>query len=145
MPGRMVYEKGGSTPMNDEFIDDIIEIMSNKSSPLTFCLIAPLDGKFAERDDTTTAFTAKKGFLVEVMAMWTPADNANRAKHVEWSKASYDKLSKHFDAIYANFSFGDYADIKLNSKEVQVYGANLPRLQKLKGIYDPQKCIFKKC
>ncbi len=133
--GFFAYDKGGYFA---EVSDDVIEVLTTvgprKGSPLSLASIYPLDGAYSEVDDETTAFSGGRSprCFMTMIAM-TPTPELLPAERA-WVRELFDALQPHM------LSDGTYVNVQPDNDEVHLkssYGSKYPRLQEIKGRYDP--------
>ena len=74
----------------------------------------------------------RPGYSVLIIAQWTDSD-LNEAC-IAWARETYELLLQHSDGkVYSN-----YMDDDEQSRLQNAYGDNLPRLRRLKRVYDPE-------
>ena len=118
-----------------EFDDERIEIFahafSSVPSPVE-CFLVHLHGAVARVPVAATAFPLRRtGITFDVSADWNPPGGQRAAS--EWIEALKTKLPVDQDGNYVNVM-----DREGENSVRRAYGANYPRLQQIKAIYDPQ-------
>ncbi|HZQ84333.1 MAG TPA: FAD-binding oxidoreductase [Acidimicrobiales bacterium] len=134
--GILAYEKAlYLDDMSDGAIDVFTEYLPQKASPMSFCPVFPLGGKYAEIDDDATAFGGSRnaGYIFNMAAICPTPElfEADRA----WVRRFYDALLPHASGAgsYVNF-INDDVEARVRAS----YGdAKYERLARIKADYDP--------
>ena len=133
--GFFAYDKGGYFA---EVSDDVIEVLTTvgprKGSPMSLASIYPLDGAYSEVADEATAFSGGRSprCFMTMIAM-TPTPELLPSERA-WVREMFDALEPHM------LGDGAYVNVLPDNDEVHLsrsYGSKYPRLQEIKGRYDP--------
>ena len=133
--GFFAYDKGGSFA---EVSDDVMEVLTTvgprKGSPMSLASIYPLDGAYSEVADEATAFSGGRSprCFMTMIAM-TPTPELLPSERA-WVREMFDALEPHM------LGDGAYVNVLPDNDEVHLsrsYGSKYPRLQEIKGRYDP--------
>ncbi|MEO7385305.1 MAG: FAD-binding oxidoreductase [Gammaproteobacteria bacterium] len=131
-PGRNYYVKSGFVEQVDPRLLDAM-LAGFKSDPdrATVMVVQQLGGAIAQVRPDATAFNHRKArFDLLVLGSWEQA--AQTPQHAAWIKDFWNGLEPYTRGFYFNTSIGDSQDkVRAN------FGANYPRLVKLKDRYDP--------
>ena len=133
--GFYAYDKGGYfAEIDDEVIEVLTTIGPRKGSPMSLASIYPLDGAYSEVADETTAFSGGRSprSFMTMIAMTSTSESlpAERA----WVRELFEALEPRMlgDGAYVNV-LSDTDEVHLSRS----YGSKYPRLQEIKGRYDP--------
>ena len=133
--GFYAYDKGGYFA---EVSDDVIEVLTTvgprKGSPMSLASIYPLDGAYSDVADESTAFSGGRSprCFMTMIAM-TPTPDLLPAERA-WVRDMFDALEPFM------LDDGAYVNVLPDTDEVHLsrsYGSKYPRLQEIKGRYDP--------
>jgi FAD/FMN-containing dehydrogenase len=120
-----------------ELTDDVIAVMREQfascPSPMSKLILEHFHGAALQPKPTDTAFPHRdRGYSVLIIAQWSdPKDNA---PNIAWAKetfAALEPFTRH--GAYSNYM----ADDEPSSGVKRAFAENLPRLQMLKDLYDP--------
>jgi len=134
--GALNYWKSGFIPtLSDEAIDAAVTAHAGCPVPTSQILFEHFHGAATRISAETTAYALRDpGYNTLVLGQWM--DPADGTRTTAWVRESFESLRAHFGQNrYVNYlgpdDGGDVAGIA-------AYGANLPRLRRLKKQYDPQ-------
>jgi FAD/FMN-containing dehydrogenase len=131
--GRHYYWKSHRLPfLPDAAIDVIVEQVQTVTSPFSQIGGWAIGGAVSRVDPHSTAIGSREpGFDINIAAAWQPADT-DPEHHVDWVRATWERLQPFRDGVYANFLSDD------GMQGVRyAYGDRLQRLTALKDRYDP--------
>lgn len=134
--GVLAYEKAlYLDELSDGAVDVFTEFLPQKVSPLSFCPVFPLGGKYAEVDDAATAFGGSRSakYIFNIAAV-CPAPELFEADR-PWVRRFYEALLPYASGAgsYVNF-INDDAESRVRAS----YGdAKYERLARIKAEYDP--------
>ena len=120
-----------STPLPPVAIATLVEQM--RTSPTSSNLIGffPLSGAVAAIAPAATAFVHRDAlFDIQIQAYWD--DPADEAADIAWVRDLRTALAPYLSGDYVNYIDADNPDWA-----AAYYGANLPRLMRIKASYDP--------
>ena len=120
--------------LTDEAIDAMIERFASCPSPMSAVMLEHFHGAAARVPVTDTAYALRKtGYNLVILSQWM--DGADDGRGVTWARESYSALQQFTGpSRYLNYlDHDETADAALAA----AYGANLDRLRKIKGKYDP--------
>lgn len=130
--GRNYYVKSGFVEAPDpRLFDAMVAGFSPASGRATVMLLQQLGGAIGRVRPDATAFNHRKArFDLLVLCGWE--DPAQTPEHTAWIRAFWQGLEGYTRGYYFNTTIGDTQDkVRAN------FGANYPRLVKLKNRYDP--------
>lgn len=109
----------------------IADAVARKTSPYSLCLIEHVHGAAARVPPSATAFSVRGSYFHFIAtASWTGGDDT---EHIEWARRFWEAMqpwsTRH---TYANILGADE-----KSRVGDAYGANLPRLRRVKATFDP--------
>jgi FAD/FMN-containing dehydrogenase len=120
-----------------ELSDDVIGVLREQfahcPSPMSKLILEHFHGAALQPKPTDMAFPHRDpGYSVLIIAQWSdPKDNA---PNIAWAKETFAALQPFTrQGAYSNYM----ADDEPLSGIKRAFGKNLPRLQKLKNLYDP--------
>jgi len=119
--------------LTDDAIDAIVQHAATATSPLTQVHLHHLGGAVGDVADDATAYPGRRSqFALNIIPAWH--DAASSEKHVQWTRAYSDAVSKFANgAAYVNFLADEGAD-----RVRATYGeARYARLAALKAKLDP--------
>ncbi|MFF4578669.1 FAD-binding oxidoreductase [Streptomyces sp. NPDC001373] len=88
--------------------------------------------------DATAFVHRDSAFLAQYLAYWPPsADAAGAARHQDW----LDGLWRALRPWAGGRAYQNYADPKLTGWREAYYGPNLPRLERVRRTYDPDRLL----
>lgn len=98
-------------------------------------ILEPCDGAVNAIPADATAFVHRNGrFVSQYQARWhSGASEATASANLEWTNGLYSAIAPY----RSGFAYQDYIDPELPDWEHAYYGANLPRLRRIKSRYDP--------
>jgi FAD/FMN-containing dehydrogenase len=119
--------------LSDEAIDTMIACFAKCPTPMGQLLLEHFHGAVTRVDPTATAFPHRQpGYNFLVLTEWM--ERAATDKCIAWGKETFAAMTPFFGAgRYSNYLGGD----ETGDVTAAAYGANYPRLQKLKAEYDP--------
>jgi FAD/FMN-containing dehydrogenase len=133
--GILAYEKAlYLDELSDGAIDVFTEFLPKKASPMSFCPVFPLGGRYAEVDDDATAFGGSRDAqFIFNMAAICPTPELFAADR-PWVRSFYEALLPYATGTgsYVNF-INDDAEGRVQAS----YGAKYERLARIKAAYDP--------
>ena len=109
----------------------------DKTDSGVFLVFAPYGGKITALNDTDTAFPHRQGvrFMMQLGFYWN--ENLQTQENVDsvlkWQSEAKKIVMQDLEGAYQN-----YADAGLKDHLTDYYGINVPRLKKIKSIYDPK-------
>lgn len=145
--GRRYYTKGGTLQLQ-ECVAPVVEALvkhfqDSRVSPTSVVILGLNGGKIKEIDPAATAYAGRTDlFQLEIISAWD--DPALDADNTAWTRETFDALSQYLSGLYANF-VGTVEDSKNPAKVSKGFGSNLPKLQALKAIYDPENLFRNNC
>jgi len=114
----------------------ILKSAADRTSPYSKIAIFHMHGVATRTLLPETSFGLRKDHhVVNVLAEWEPEDVANAETHRKWANELAETLGQY--ALP-----GGYANLLGSEEHEQIahsYGSNLPRLQSIKKIYDPDE------
>lgn len=118
--------------LSDEAIDTLVENFRRCPSPMSLCLLEPMNGAVTRVEPTATAFPHRRaGFNLLLLGQW--GDPADTDSNVSWVRETFDAMRPHLaDARYVNYLSSD--DM---TETARAYGSNWSRLVSVKRQYDP--------
>ena len=133
--GELRYWKSRAlAELTEAAIDDIADFAARRPTPVTDVTIWHHGGAMSRVDDSETAYAGRDApFLVAAEASWT--DPADTDGALAWARDLWDAMGRHSTGgVYLNFpGLGEEKEELVKAG----YGANYPRLQALKTLYDP--------
>lgn len=130
--GRRYYVKSGFvTAPQDGLFDAMLAGFEADPGRATVVLLQQLGGAIGRVQPTATAFPHRAAkFDLMGLAGWT--DPAADERHTAWVRGYWEGVQAYTSGFYFNTTVGDdQAKVRAN------FGANYPRLVKLKDRYDP--------
>jgi FAD/FMN-containing dehydrogenase len=124
--GAFAYE-----PFSSEAIATLIEQMRASPSERNLVGLYPFGGAIAAIDPAATAFVHRRAlFNLQYQAFWD--DPADAQANVAWVRDIRKAMLPYTTGTYVNF-----VDSEITDWATAYYGANLPRLMRIKAVYDP--------
>lgn len=119
--------------LDDDAIDTIVRCYQHCPTPMSHLLVEHVHGAAARVPGDATAFPHRsEGYNFVILAQWT--DPADDARCIDWARESFAEMQPYTrDGRYVNYLDADDAH-----GIASAYGANHPRLQRLKLKYDPE-------
>jgi FAD/FMN-containing dehydrogenase len=120
-------------PLNSAGIEAVIESVAGLSSNVLGILqFDTLGGAVQDLDSAATAFPHRKArYSLQYQTYWTDQKDAQSAQ--EWIAAAFERIDPHTSMT----SYRNYADLDLSNWSQRYFGANYPRLQRIKAALDP--------
>ena len=122
-----------SERLTDTFIDVVVESAGSFGSPMDAFLLFYLNGAATRIAPDATAFAARKAqWDFDAIGCWQNA--AESRERIDWVRKVWARVEPELEGtVYLNHvSLDDPPEIVRAS-----FGANYPRLQRIKGQYDP--------
>lgn len=138
VPHRRNYWKASFVgDLTDDLIDGAVDHFSRVPSPRSSMLWFPFSGAAARVASDATAYPHRGGIHMGVYSVWS--DEGETAANVAWAKQGWD-LTRPVTTggVYVNELGVDEGEDRVRS----AFGANYPRLARLKAKYDPDN-LFK--
>jgi len=132
-PGRNYYLKSGFVHGEQpELFDALVDGFTPDPGRVTVMLLQQLGGAIRQVRNDATAFPHRDAdFDLVALAGWDDATQTDR--HRSWLKSFWSGLEGYTRGFYFNTTVGDsQAEVRAN------FGANYPRLVRLKDRYDPK-------
>ena len=119
--------------LTDEVIDAVLAHLEQMNGFQEWVVFEHLGGAVGDLKPKDTAFAHRAAQFGFVTTLKWPAAQRKPARALELQESLHAKLRRHSLGSYVNYIPRDYTrtDVEL------AYGANLPRLRKLKAKYDP--------
>jgi FAD/FMN-containing dehydrogenase len=129
---RNYWKSHNFATLKDGFFDQIVDLAEELPSPECEIFVAQLGGQAARVPANATAFGNRdSNFVMNVHGRWT--SRADDLPCIEWAREVYlATLPYSTGGAYANFLTADETD-----RVRSAFGANYPRLEKVKKTYDP--------
>jgi hypothetical protein len=124
-----------------ELSDDVIAVLRQQfarcPSPMSKLIVEHFHGVALRPKPTDTAFPHRDpGYSVLIIAQWS--DPAENGKNIAWAKESFAAMEPFTrQGAYSNYMTDDEALAGIK----RAFAENLPRLQKLKELYDPDNLL----
>jgi len=133
--GALNYWKSRFLPaLSDDAIDAVVAAYAQSQSPMSQLVLEHFHGAATRVPVEATAYALRQtGF--NCLALGQCNDQSQSAAMISWARGAFDSLERFGDRLqYANYlGIDEPADTVARAS----YGPNLPRLRKLKRLYDP--------
>lgn len=121
------------TELSDAAISTLLDCFAECPSTTSQILLEHVHGAATRVPSNETAFVHRKeGYNFLALAQWT--DPAVTDTCIAWARTTYKRMQPFFAAgRYVNY----LGDDEMDGSIAAAYGANYPRLQRIKAKYDP--------
>ena len=127
-PGRFVYKDFSGDGLKD-LVGIVNEAPSNNASTIR---VYSLGGAVKDVDSKKTAFYYRgAGYIMAISSEWENPEET--AINEAWVERGFEYIKNRTKGSYVNFPYNN-----LKNYELQYYGGNIGRLQKVKVRYDPE-------
>ncbi|HVL46994.1 MAG TPA: FAD-binding oxidoreductase [Candidatus Thermoplasmatota archaeon] len=117
----------------DALVDVVAALSQENPIPEAEVGFLHVEGALNERaDDDGAVGNRRTLYIMGVTGMWAP-DDPDAAMHVAWVREAWARFRAYSSGNYVNFQTADDGEDRLRG----TYGANLPRLARVKRAYDP--------
>jgi FAD/FMN-containing dehydrogenase len=122
------------TKLSDEAIDSLVDCFARCPTPMGSMLLEHFHGAVCRVPVNATAFPHRvESYNLAVLAEWLAPEQTKPC--IAWARESYATMKPFMAARrYVNYLDNDEGKDEVAS----AYGANLPRLRKIKSTYDPR-------
>ncbi|MEV6276140.1 FAD-binding oxidoreductase [Nocardia sp. NPDC051832] len=133
--GVYAYEKGTRiAELSDAVIEQFLEHVPRKQSPLSLALCYRLDGAFSAVDDDATAFGGPRAPHYQLFLVGLSPVAEGLAAERDWVRDFWFGLEPH-SGLAGSYVNGQ---VEIDGSELRaIYGAKLDRLAAVKATYDP--------
>ncbi|HUF01085.1 MAG TPA: FAD-binding oxidoreductase [Gaiellaceae bacterium] len=131
--GRFYWKAHYLDELSDALIDLLVERVDPLPGPYSNVFVECLGGAVARVSSDATAFPHRDvPFSLGVSSGW--ADAAEDERAIAWTRSLFEATAPHASGgVYVN-----YLDRDEDDRIAAAYGANLPRLEGVRRMYDPE-------
>ena len=120
--------------LGDDAIDALIDAFAACPTPMASLLLEHFHGAVCRVPEDATAYPHRsESFNLAILGQWQSPADTDRCR--DWVRTTYAALAPSMaPRRYVNYRGDDETAKDVSS----AYGANLPRLRKIKSVYDPK-------
>jgi FAD/FMN-containing dehydrogenase len=135
--GRSYYTKSGFLRhIEPALIDAAVDSVAGAQTPNALIILSHSGGAIGRVKPTATAYLHREAnHSLLILSYWDKPADADAA--TQWARNTWRQLEPMTDGFYVNEVTADDSERKIRTN----YGANYPRLVKLKNQYDPTNLL----